>query len=140
MGNELTYLIRYRLQEWGRWYCCIMTAGLGYSGQSCLDNLCKNKGTMIASTAQSVVPDNPAAEAVDQLIVNLAKPKPDGVGKPQWVKVVRIHYTFLNQPETEKLKAAKLSRSTYYHYLRQCERYLAPRLLANTGADSTVSS
>ncbi len=114
-----------RLTEWGHWCHKIVTMGLGYSNQSLIAQLQTEGPVIIQSTAKILVPNNEQAEELNALIEQLAAEKPDGEGKPEWAKVIRIHYTMLDKEVPERIQYTFLPRSTYFRYLKDAQHWLS---------------
>jgi len=114
-----------RLTEWGHWCHQITTMGLGYSHHSLIAQLQTEGPVIIKSTAKLLVPNNEQAEAVNELIEQLAAGPPVGAGKPEWARVIRIHYTMPNKALQERLQCTALPRSSYFRYLKQAQHWLS---------------
>jgi len=114
-----------RLTEWGNWCYQIITMGLGYSNKSLLAKIKDEGGLIIQGTAKMLVPTNEQAEEVNDLIEQLAAEQPEGEGKPEWAKVIRIHYTMQDKELQERIQCASLPRSTYFYYLKEAQDWLS---------------
>ncbi len=123
------FLTKKRLTEWGNWCYHIITMGLGYSNRSLIDRLQAEGGIIIQGTAKILVPTNEQAEEVNDLIERLAASQPEGKGKPEWAKVVRIHYTLCDENKEKKVQASKLNERTYYRYLKQAQSWISEQLI-----------
>jgi hypothetical protein len=117
-----------RLTEWGNWCHQMVTQGLGYANKSLIAKIQAEGGIIINGTAKMLVPPNEKAEEMNDLIEELAATQPDGEGKPEWAKVIRIHYTMLDKDIQERIQFTLLPRSTYYRYLQDAQHWLSQRI------------
>ena len=117
-----------RLTQWGNWCYQITTMGLGYSHKSLIAKLQEEGGIVISATAKVLVPSNEQAEEMDTLIERLAEQKPQGAGKPEWAKTIRIHYTMQHKDIAERIQSTSLPRATYYRYLQDAQEWLSQYL------------
>ncbi|MCX7124268.1 MAG: hypothetical protein NTU49_00650 [Gammaproteobacteria bacterium] len=120
--------IKRRLTEWGHWCYQITTIGLGHSHRSLIAKLEEEGDLIIQGTAKMLVPTNEQAEEINHLIEQLAEQKPQGAGKPEWAKIIRIHYTMQNKEIAERIQSAALTKRTYYRYLHDGEEWLSQYL------------
>lgn len=123
------WMTRRRLIHWGRWSQQIAAMGLDYANQSLDGRLQKEGGVIIPSTTPQIVPHNPEAEEVNDWLERLAQAEPTGYGKPDWVEVIRIHYTMAHRSTSSRIQTSGLTKRTYYYYLKQAEIWLSHRLL-----------
>lgn len=117
-----------RLTQWGNWCYQITTMGLGYSHKSVIAKLQEEGSIVILGTAKVLAPSNEQAEEMNALIEQLAEQKPQGAGKPEWAKTIRIHYTMQDKDIAERIQAASLPRATYYRYLKDAQEWLSQYL------------
>lgn len=132
----MSYLVKLlntkkRLTQWGNWCYQITTMGLGYSHKSLIAKLQEEGGIVISATAKQLVPTNEEAEEMNALIEQLAQQKPQGAGKPEWAKTIRIHYTMQNRDILERIQYSAFARATYYRYLQNTEEWLSQSLNAH---------
>lgn len=117
-----------RLMQWGNWCYQITTMGLGYSHKSLIAKLQEEGSVVISATAKMLVPSNEQAEEMNTLIEQLAEQKPKGAGKPQWAKIIRIHYTMQDKDIAERIQSTFLAKATYYRYLQDAQEWLSQYL------------
>lgn len=123
-SNQL-FITKKRLTAWGNWCHHIVTMGLGYSNQSLIAKLQQEGGMIIKGTNTLLIPSNEDAEEIDALLNQLAANEPNGVGKPQWANVVRIHYTQRHKNNAAKALSVHLNERTYKRYLHHGINWLA---------------
>ncbi|PIZ05172.1 MAG: hypothetical protein COY58_00530 [Gammaproteobacteria bacterium CG_4_10_14_0_8_um_filter_38_16] len=114
-----------RLTEWGNWCYRITTMGLGYSNRTLLAKLQEEGGMIIQGTAKILIPTNEKAEEMNDLVEQLAMDKPEGAGKPEWAKIIRVHYTMQEKDIIERIQLTALPKRTYYHYLKCAQTWLS---------------
>ncbi|MCW5588112.1 MAG: hypothetical protein KIT27_00480 [Legionellales bacterium] len=114
-----------RLTQWGHWCHQIITMGLGYSNQSLIAKLQAEGGVIVRGTTKMLIPTNKQAEELNDLIEQLAAEQPDGEGKAEWAKVIRIHYTMPDKDVQERIQYTSLPRSTYFRYLKDAQNWLS---------------
>lgn len=122
------YWVRKRLIEWGNWCYHIVTMGLGYSSRSLLSQIQQACGIVIQGTAKALFPTNAEAEEMDTLVEKLAAAAPEGAGRPEWAKIVKIHYTLHKDDNKLKIQASGLTRATYYRYLEEAQIWFLKQL------------
>lgn len=122
------FSVKKRLTEWGCWCEQIVTCGLGHSHQSLLAKMQNNGGVMIRATNKNFAPNNPRAEEVNALIEGLARCSLGNFCKPEWAKVLRIHYTMLDRSVKERVFHASINERTYYRYLKEAQSWLSEHL------------
>lgn len=117
-----------RLIEWGNWCYRITTVGIGYSNRTLLAKLQEDGGIIIQGTAKILMPTNEKAEEMNELVEQLAMDKPDGAGKPEWAKIIRVHYTMQEKDIIERIQLTTLPKATYYRYLQSAQEWLSQSL------------
>lgn len=110
-----------QLRSWAYWCNDIITMGLGYSKKNIIAQLIETKGEVIKGTNPHLLPENRQAEIIDQLINEYA------VNHRKKAQVLVSHYVD-NSSIKNKIAFSKLSKPSYYRYLKEAEIWLSRQL------------
>jgi hypothetical protein len=119
MMETKTVMLESRLLHWGNWLVKTLTSGIGYPAQSTLVTALQGS----PSTVAHYLPDNPDAEQIEKLVLEMAKKH------KVWATVLRRHYTRENGETAERAaKALEMPDRTYRYRLHMARKWMEKRL------------